>query len=354
MPHLAATHLGFPEHYYRQDEVLAHMLTLYSNREAELPPSSIRKLFESVGVSGRYFARPLDYYLSPQGFGERNRTFIEVATDLGERVVRELLERVELPASDVQVLMTNTVTGVAVPSLDARLLNRLPFAASTRRVPLFGLGCVAGAAGLARAHDYLVGHPRDAVVFLTVELCSLTQQPGDSSLTNVIASGLFGDGAAAVLLVGDEHRLARGRPRIEATRSCLFPDTERVMGWDVVDSGLRIVLGKAVPELARTALPPAVHGFLHEQGWSLADVEHFVAHPGGPAVIDALESGLNLPEGALALTRECLARLGNLSSASVLSVLHEFQRSRRLVSGSRGLLFAMGPGFCAELVTFTC
>lgn len=228
-------------------------------------------------------------------------------------------------------------------------MNRLGFAEDCRRVPLFGLGCVAGAAGIARVSDYLQGHPTHAALLLCVELCSLTFQADDVSVANLIACGLFADGAACVLLVGDDHPLAsRAKLTVAGTRSVLFPNTEGVMGWDIVDSGFRIVLNAEVPKLARTALAHSVRRFLAANGLHPSHIERWVAHPGGPAVIDAMERGLELSNGALDHSRDCLARIGNLSSASVLVILRESLAADE--SRGPGLLLAMGPGFCAELV----
>jgi alkylresorcinol/alkylpyrone synthase len=247
--------------------------------------------------------------------------------------------------------MSSTVTGIAVPSLEALLMNRLDFSPYCRRTPLFGLGCAAGAAGIARISDHLRGHPREAALLLCVELCSLTFQCDDFSTTNVIACGLFGDGAACVLLVGDEHPLAGERgPQVLATRSVLFPDTERVMGWDLVDTGFRIVLSPAVPEIARGELASSIRTFLREHELSPRDLARWVAHPGGPAVIRGVEQSLELEPDALALSRDCLTRVGNLSSASVLVILEATLAREAPARGQRGLLLAMGPGFGAELV----
>jgi alkylresorcinol/alkylpyrone synthase len=351
MSHIVATQTAFPENYCTQSEIIASMgeLCRRQAQEAELP--KITRLFEAVGVRGRHLCLPLVEYLEPRSFGARNDLYLKHAVDLGERAIRELLSRAELAPGEVRLLVTTTVTGLAVPSLDARLMNRIGFRPDLKRTPLFGLGCVGGAAGIARVHDYLRGHPDEAAVLLSVELCSLTQQASDMSTANVIASGLFGDGAAAVLMVGAKHRLAHGRkPRVVASRSAFFPETERVMGWDVVDSGMKIVLGKGVPELARTALPTVIGEFLRDHGLAIPDVAAWIAHPGGPAVIDGVQHALGLPDSALAVTRGSLANIGNLSSSSVLVVLQETLQGRKFATGDRALLFAMGPGFCAELV----
>jgi len=351
MPQIVACASALPAHYYSQAELVRAVVRANGVRFEE---RAVARFFRSVGVEGRHLALELERYLDVGGFGKRNDAFIEVGLELAERAVRELRERTAIELSDVGLFASTTVTGIAVPSLEARLMNRLPFSPSTKRLPLFGLGCVAGAAGIARLSEYLRAYPKQAALLLSVELCSLTFQPGDLSNANVIASGLFGDGAAAVLLVGDEHPLADGHPRVLDTRSVFFPDTERVMGWDVVDSGFRIVLDPSVPDLARTALPRAVRDFLHAHRLSVGDIDPWIAHPGGPAVIDGMERGLELPPGALSASRESLARIGNLSSTSVLIILEQAlnERARKQPEGTNGraLLLAMGPGFCTELL----
>ena len=248
--------------------------------------------------------------------------------------------------------MTTTVTGVAAPSLDARLVQPLGLRTDVKRVPMFGLGCVAGAAGVARVHDYLLGHPDGVAVLLAVELCSLTVQRDDPSIANLIASGLFGDGAAAVVMVGERRAEAMGLtgPHVVTSRSRFYDDTERVMGWDVGSSGLRIVLAASVADVVRGHLGSDVKGFLADQGLDVADVEHWVAHPGGPKVVDAVVETLGLPTEALDPTRESLAAVGNLSSASVLHVLADVLRDHPAGSGVPAVMLAMGPGFCSEMV----
>jgi alkylresorcinol/alkylpyrone synthase len=215
---------------------------------------------------------------------------------------------------------------------------------------------VAGAAGLARLHDVLRGDPDGVAVLVAVELCSLTLQRDDTSTANLVASGLFGDGAAAVVLVGERRARAMGlapgtdAPRIVDTRSRFYPDTERVMGWDIGAGGFKIVLAATVAEVVEKYLRDDVDGFLAEHALRIADIDTWVAHPGGPKVIDAITRTLDLPEGALDVTRRSLARVGNLSSASVLHVLEATLAETRPRAGTPGVLLALGPGFCAELV----
>jgi len=211
-----------------------------------------------------------------------------------------------------------------------------------------------GAAGIARTADYLQGHPQDAVILFAVELCSLTIQRDDLSLANLVASGLFGDGAAAVLMVGNDHPLARrAEPmlRVVASQSQFFPETEHIMGWDVTNSGFKVLLSADIAQLARSEVRPSLEAFLSRHDLTIADIDHWLVHPGGPKVIQALEEGLNLPGEALCLSWECLAEAGNISSASVLLILDKaMKRSPFGKPGEYGMLMAMGPAFSAELV----
>lgn len=344
MPRLAAAATAFPPHYYEQDRLFAALREQWQDQVFHW--ERLEQFHRRMQVGGRHLALPLEEYPRLQGFGAHNDAWIQAALDLGERVLNDLFDQAGLSPREVSHLVFTTVTGIAVPSLDARLMNRLPFPTSLKRVPIFGLGCLGGAAGVARVADYLKGHPTEAAVLLAVELCSLTLQKEDFSPANLLSSGLFGDGAGAVLLLGDEHPQARG-PRVVESRSVFFPQTERTMGWDLKDGGFQVVLGPEVPEFARRELPPAVQGFLAEHGLTVPDLAFWVAHPGGPRVMDAMEEGLGLPPEALRLSRESLERVGNVSSASVLFVL---EQALQQAPTGWGLMIAMGPAFCAELV----
>ena len=350
MSHLAAVEGVLPEHTYAQAEITAAFAGVLgavgSGREV------LERLHANAGVSQRHLALPLERYWELADFGEANDEFIRVATQLGAHAVTKALAAAGVGPGDVDLIVSTTITGLAVPSLEARIAAEIGLRDDVKRVPLVGLGCVAGAAGIARVHDYLLGHPDDIAVLLSVELCSLTVQRDDASLANLVASGLFGDGAAAVVMVGSGRApgLAAGQPCVVATRSRLYADTERAMGWDVGATGLRIVLGVEVPDLVRSNVRGDVDRFLGDHGLTRADIGWWVAHPGGPKVLEAMEEALEVDRDALIVTWRSLDQIGNLSSASVLHVLADTLRDRTPEPDSWGLLLAMGPGFCLELV----
>src|SRR4051812_1661099 len=258
--------------------------------------ATLRRFHGNSGVRTRHLALPLEDYAALDGFTGANAAWRDVAVVLGEQCVNDALATAGLTAAEVDLIVSTTVTGAVVPSLDARLVPRLGLRTDVRRVPLFGLGCVAGASGIARIHDHLVGHPDDVAVLVAVELCSLTVQRDDTSVPNLVASGLFGDGAAAVVAAGEDRD--PGRVQVLATRSRLYPDSERTMGFDVTAGGLRIVLDAEVPRIVERYLGDDVDEFLADQGLTRADVEWWVCHPGGPKVIEALQETLGLPPEA--------------------------------------------------------
>jgi len=344
--HIASVASAFPKYYYPQ-ELLLSALQKYWGPKVD-NPLFMERLQARIGVDGRYLVLPMTEYEGMATWGEANRHWMEAATELGEKALGCALERAGFAASDVGAIFFVSITGVCSPSIDARLVNRMGLPPSIKRIPIFGLGCVAGAAGIARAADYVLAYPKQVAAVVSVELCSLTLQKEDLSIANLISSGLFGDGAAAVLLSGAD--LASNGPRVLATRSIFYPDTEAVMGWDISEKGFRIVLSREVPEVVETHLREDVDLFLAERGMTRSDIGSWILHTGGPRVLEATEKALELSAGALDASWTCLKRTGNLSSASVLLVLEEVMMNRRPVPGTYSILAAMGPGFCSELV----
>jgi alkylresorcinol/alkylpyrone synthase len=343
---IAAVGKALPPNYYDQETLLAALRQRWADRYFN--PERLERLHQNVLVGGRHLALPIGEYAGLTTWGKANDAWIRVAQEVGGAAVLDALGKAGLSTADVDALIFVTVTGVATPSIDARLMNRLDLPARVKRMPIFGLGCVAGAAGISRAADYVRAFPDQVAVLLSVELCSLTLQPEDLSIPNLIASGLFGDGAAAVVVTGNGRESAG--PSIVDTRSVFYKDSERVMGWDISETGFKIVLSADVPVVAREKLRPDVDAFLAEHGLTPADVSSWVCHPGGPKVLEAMQEALELPEAALDVTWRSLREVGNLSSTSVLLVLEETLANHRPAPGSWGMVIAMGPGFCSELV----
>ncbi|HET9227574.1 MAG TPA: 3-oxoacyl-[acyl-carrier-protein] synthase III C-terminal domain-containing protein [Thermoanaerobaculia bacterium] len=343
---IAAVGRALPPHYYDQEALLAALQKRWADRYFNL--DRLERLHRNVLVGGRHLALPLEEYERLATWGDANSAWIKVAQEVGAEAVLDGLSKAGLSKEEIDALIFVTVTGVATPSIDARLMNKLDLPSRVKRMPIFGLGCVAGAAGIARAADYVRGHPDQVAVLLSVELCSLTLQAEDLSIPNLIATGLFGDGAAAALVVGDD-RDADG-PEIVATRSIFYRDSEDVMGWDISQDGFKIVLSADVPEVVRQFLRKDVDAFLADHGLTRSDITSWVCHPGGPKVLEAMQESLELPDGALDATWRSLQEVGNLSSTSVLLVLAETLENHRPAPGSWGMITAMGPGFCSELV----
>ena len=350
--HISSVGTAFPAHRYPQSVITEALRNRWVSKLPE--PRLLSRLHANCGVEFRNFVLPLEAYPGLVGFKATNDVWIEHGVALGETSIERALTPLGLTAADVSAIFFASVTGIASPTVDARLINLLPFPTRVKRTPIFGLGCFAGAAGIARASDYVRAFPDQIALLLSVELCSLTWQDDDQSIANLISCGLFGDGAAAVVITGDDVALpatkAAPGPRVVATRSTFYRNTEHVMGWDIGDSGFTIVLSPEVPKVVTENLRGDVDSFLAEQNLAQSDIASYIFHSGGPKVLEAVEASLNLPKDALAGSWQSLRDVGNLSAASVLMVLADTLENHRGAPGSYSILAAMGPGFCLELV----
>jgi len=347
---IVATTTAFPPYYFTQDEVLTALKT-YWDKGLE-NAAVLERLHSRTGVEGRYFCRPLKEYYALDTWGKTNDVWIETAEKLGEQAISTLLRESGLPAEKIGSIISVSVTGIACPSIEARIINTLGLPAHIKRTPIFGLGCVAGASGLARAADYVRAYPDQAAILLSIELCSLTWQRDNISVPNLISSGLFGDGCGAVLVAGRDlaNELGYEGPTIAASQATFYPDTHDVMGWEISEKGFRIVLSADVPAVVKQHLGRNVDQFLAGHGLVRGDIGNWIMHTGGPKVLEANAEALGRTREDFALSWDALRRTGNLSSASVLMVLNDVLREHRPAKGTRSLLIAMGPGFCSEML----
>ncbi|MGC9293264.1 MAG: type III polyketide synthase [Acidobacteriaceae bacterium] len=337
---------AMPQWYYTQQEIFTALCEHWKDKLEK--PEVLERFHQRVSVEGRHLAYPIEEYRAMGTWGDANDRWIRAATGLGERAITGALDRAGRKKSEIAALISVSVTGIAAPSLDAKLTNIMGLPLDMRRTPIFGLGCVAGAAGIAQAADYVQAYPDRIAVLLSVELCSLTWQRKDLSVANMIASGLFADGSAAVVVVGD--KVEANGPEILGHRSSFYPNTEHLMGWDISEEGFQIILSSDVPQTIHKYFPHDVDAFLAEHGLGRKDIGSWIMHTGGPKVLDACSESLGLPREAFAPSWESLRRKGNMSSTSVLLVLEDFMQNIHPAPGSYSILAAVGPGFCSEIV----
>ena len=364
MPRIRSVATALPPHALSQERIR------YLAREHFAPafPEIDRYMtvFRHAQIDTRHFAAPLEWFMTPHSFKQCNDLFIEAATALGEAAARACLAQADLHLRDVDHLVWVSTTGMAAPSPDAMLINRLGMGRHTRRTPIWGLGCAGGVAGLARAYEYTRACPDQRVLLLSAELCSVTFQWKDHSKRNLIAASLFADGAAAVLVEGDETGgwgmgdAGRGDlgaiphppspiPQIIGTQSTLWPDTLEIMGWDMVDTGMRVVFSSRIPHIVQSLMRENVAEFLAPFGLEIDDIDHWILHPGGAKVIDAYQLALAIDPERLSHTRTVLRSCGNMSSTTVFFVLDAFLKAGQPEPGEYGVLAVLGPGFSCEL-----
>lgn len=319
-------------------------------------------VFRHAQIDTRHFVAPLEWFAQPRSFKDCNDLFIEAATALGEAAARRCLDAAGLEAMNVDHLIWVSTTGLSAPSPDALLINRLGMQQHIRRTPIWGLGCAGGVAGLARAYEYTRAFPDQRVLLISAELCSLTFQWNDLSKRNLIAASLFADGAAAVLVEGDEARglrLEANKPTqvsslkppvsILSTQSTLWPNSTEIMGWDIVDSGMQVVFSSRIPQIVRTMMLENTTEFLAQHQLGIDDIDHWILHPGGAKVIRAYEAALAIDSERLSHTWTVLRDYGNMSSATIFFVLDAFLKASAPGPGEYGVLAVLGPGFSCEL-----
>ena len=351
-PRLIALATAVPPHVLRQADVRNFAARLFADTIRDDP--RLLEVFENAQVETRHSAVPLEWFAGGRTFAEKNDQYIEHARRLGAEVARGALARAGLEARDIDHLVFVSSTGISTPSIDALLANELDLRVDVRRTPIWGLGCAGGAVGLSRGRDFALADPEARVMVIALELCSLTFLPDDLSKRNLVASSLFGDGAAAAIVVGARVAAARasthGPLEILASHSVLWKDTLDVMGWAVDDAGLRVIFSRDIPAIVVEHVRPSLIAFLESRGLGLDGIRHIVAHPGGIKVLRAYADALSLQPRALDHARAVLRDYGNMSSPSCLFVLERFLASGEIGAGDHAVVMALGPGFSAEYV----
>ena len=343
-PRLLAVATALPPHRFEQAETLTVARTVFAHRLHDF--DRLAPVFANTGIRIRHAACPLSWYLAPHGWAERAAVFERVALDLLEEAADKPRAAAGLRPTDVDAIVCATTTGIATPSLEALLLDRMGFRPDTVRLPVFGLGCAGGALGLARAGMMARAMPGRTVLFLVVELCTLSHRPEEASPTNVVASALFADGAAAALLRTPATDNSAPGPRLVDSAEHTWPGTRRIMGWRIEDEGFGVVFSQDIPRLIRERLAPVVDGFLTGRGMTRADLAGVICHTGGAKVLQALTEVLAPATAGMDESWAVLSDCGNMSAASVMFVLEQ-----RMRSGATGphLMLALGPGFTAGL-----
>lgn len=344
---IAGTSTALPEHAIEMDEVKRYLDIVFPLSEARR--GTMLEVIENTQIKRRYTIFPVDYTIEPRPLEQTSREYAEHSIKLSKQAASQCLERTGLKATDIDLLITVSCTGIMIPSVDAHLINELGFRRDVRRLPITELGCAAGAAALGRAWDFLRGLETGNVLIVACELPSLTFQRRNMSPANLVSSALFGDGAAAAILTRGAAPNAATAPRILGTQSYHFPNTIDAMGFELKEGGLHIVLSKDVPQLIREHIREIVGGFLAKFNMSQSDVSAMVLHPGGQKLLQFIEEELGLDQSLTRYSWDVLRDYGNLSSASVLFVLQEWLEKGNIGPGQRGLLAAFGPGFSAEL-----
>lgn len=344
VPQIVAVGTAVPANCLRQQDIKLFVAALFRDNLHNL--DRLLPVFENSLITARHLAMPLEWYGQPHTFAEANSLYQQAALELAEQAASQAIERAGVALADIGMIIFVSSTGIATPTIDAQLMQNLGLSCHTARLPVWGLGCAGGVAGIARAAQLACSLQGGVVLLVAVELCSLTFQCGDYSKANLVGTSLFADGAAAAVIAVDG-----GGPSVIDSVSRLFPDTKDIMGWDVVEGGLKVRFSRDIPSIVRRYLPELAGRLCDRHGIRLAEVEHYVVHPGGAKVLEAYADSLSLPQARLAFAYQALKSYGNMSSASVLFVLEKFLAAVK-PSGQYGMMLALGPGFSAEQVLF--
>jgi len=348
-PRVLSVAMAVPRHRVAQDEARDFARAMFSGAYRDV--ERLLPVFDHVRVEGRNFCVPPGWFYEDHSFDEKNDLYVENGLELSEKAARRALDKAGVEAGEVGAIFFVSTTGLSTPSLDSMLLPRLGLSKHTRRVPVWGLGCAAGAGGLALAADHARLYPEKPVLLVGLELCGLTFQWGDRSKASLVSTALFADGAGAVLL---GNRPGEEGPELLGSHSTTWPGTADVMGWGISASGFKVVLSRSIPDLVRNRMPEDLRAACSSAGLLPEELTHFVIHPGGAKVLDAFEEVLGLEPGGLALPREVLRDHGNMSSVTVLFILERLLESDECTPGESGVVAALGPGFSAEQVFFRC
>lgn len=346
-----------PPNEINQDQVSEFARELFADSFKDI--HRLLKAFQNGQIEKRHFVKNLEWFKEPHSFEEKNSAYIESAVNLGKEAIVQCLNnkaflKEQIRYEEIDAIFFISTSGISTPSIDARIMNQLPFNPHTKRIPIWGLGCAGGAAGLSRAYEYCLAYPTAKVLVLSVELCSLTFQKNDLSKSNLIGTSLFADGIACTLVCGDAVNTAafskkQSSPSICATQSTLMPNSLDVMGWEIKNEGLFVVFSRDIPQIIEGWLKPNVGDFLEEHHITLEQIDYFIAHPGGKKVIDAYVNALGIPASMTEVSLEVLKQFGNMSSATIFYVLRRFMEMD-IPKNTIGLGTALGPGFSSELL----
>jgi alkylresorcinol/alkylpyrone synthase len=352
MPRIAAVSTANPTHIFTQEEIKEFAKSLYGEDELF---TRLLPVFDNVKVQKRHLTADLEWFRTKHSFTETNELYIKTALELSEGVAIDVANQCGISTNDFDVIFFISTTGLSTPSIDAHLFNRISLNPHIKRIPIWGLGCAGGAAGLARAYDYLMAYPRHRALIIAVELCSLSFQINELNKTNIVSAALFADGAAACAVFGDlvptqERPYADSHPSLLGSLSTIYPDSLDIMRWQATTDGFKVRLSQNIPSIVTSLVKCNIEEFLCELKLSLSQIDHFIFHPGGTKVLQAYAEGLNLPIDKLAHSFNVLCNFGNMSSVTVFFVLKRFLENMKQNSREYGLIGSLGPGFSSELV----